>query len=394
MPDSTLNPPVLSEPQQQVLHLLMQLAPYEGGLITLIGDESAPLVEQFIRSAQPLWVVCNLSAPPTNAQLLLRAIAECYKIRISETDEIGEISVKLREFFRLSRQDSQHAIIVLEAAEALSQESVAALKELLDGADKADFCLILTSSHAAANWAMLTPYVSRTFDLVATHPNTLPSIPARGTPVRPPRLKLASLIVMGFLGLGVLGLVLFNKPPNEPLPAKPVPPVAVSPPPVVQPQPTPLTPDPEPIVIPTEPALAPPATAPTPPTPAKTQQKPKVVLKQEVVEVEFIHDADWLLAQSPSHYTIQIIALKKAKKFNAISASFRDSGAELARYPLLRNGAVLNALVYGIYEHQEEAQRIAADPALSVEGIKPWVRRLDEVHADIEKARRPEAHSQ
>ena len=88
------------------------------------------------------------------------------------------------------------------------------------------------------------------------------------------------------------------------------------------------------------------------------------------------------------------IALKKEKKFNAISASFRDSGAELARYPLLRNGAVLNALVYGIYEHQEEAQRIAADPALSVEGIKPWVRRLDEVHADIEKARRAEVHSQ
>ena len=391
MPDSTLKPPLLSEPQQQVLHLLMQLAPYEGGLITLIGDESAPLVAQFIRNAQPLWAVCNLSAPPVNAKLLLRAIAECYKIRISETDEIGEISVKLREFFRLSRQDSQHAVIVLEAAEALSLECIAALKELLDGADKADFCLILTSPHAAANWAMLTPYVSRTFDLAATHPNTLPSIPASGTPVRPSRLKLASLIVMGVLGLGVIGLVLLNKPPNEPLPAKPVPPVAVLPPPVVPPQPVPLTSDP---LVPAEPAIAPPAIAPALPTPAKTQQKPKVVSKQEVVEAEFIHDADWLLAQPPSHYTIQIIALKKEKKFNAISASFRDSGAELARYPLLRNGAVLNALVYGIYEHQEEAQRIAADPALSVEGIKPWVRRLDEVHADIEKARRAEVHSQ
>lgn len=367
----------------------MQLAPYEGGLIALAGEGSAVVIEQFINKAQHLWALCYIPAPLHDAKSLLLEIAECYKIRLSENDEISEIIVKLREFFRLSYQDSQHSIIVLGSTEKLSQESISALRQLMDGATKSDFCIILTSLHSVAALKQITPYTSRIFDVAM--PEVTPVISGRSSSTNRPWLKIGSLTLIGVLG-AIVGFFLLNKPTPAPLSKSPPPLVALPSPPLQStlppvPQAEPL---PESTTIPEDPTPSEITVIPTPPGPIHMEPTPDVS-PQQTLEKKRIQNADWLLAQPPSHYTIQIIALKNEKKVEQVSKLFQDKETVLARYPLLRRGVVLNALVYGVYEQLEQAQHIAADPSLSVDGIKPWVRRLDEIHADIEKAKQAAA---
>lgn len=379
----------LPEPTQKLLYLLMQLAPYEGGLIRVAGGSNSgksALIAQFIAKAQPLWAVVTISSGLPGRMLLL-AIAEKYNLRVEEDDQIDEISRKLRDFFRLSQQNSQHSIIVMEDAEALSEEAATALAVLLEGATKGDFCIILVTDAppvASAQIERLLPYVSRTLELadaIAT--------PAFAQTLPFPWLKAIALLLMGTLALAAVmqvkkmeakraEQVASKEAVVEPLPLTRAAEEALPPPEVL------LTPDPQPVVVPEspEPMPEPPKLEVLP-----TVKTPPVETNQESVDIAPLHDENWLLAQPPLSYTVQIIALKNSLKIKRISESLEAKGQTLAHYPMLRKSGVLDALVYGIFTTQAEAQRIAEDPSLSVEGIKPWVRRLDEVHADIEKAK-------
>lgn len=89
-------------------------------------------------------------------------------------------------------------------------------------------------------------------------------------------------------------------------------------------------------------------------------------------------DADWLMAQAPDKYTIQIIGLKDRDRLATFARghAFEDL---LAQYTMQRDGKDFFVLVQGIYSSLEAARTARAALPDNVRIGKPWIRRLGAV---------------
>lgn len=102
-------------------------------------------------------------------------------------------------------------------------------------------------------------------------------------------------------------------------------------------------------------------------------------------------DENWLLTQSPELYTVQFAALKNRASIQKMIDGFKQK-SQLAVYVLTRQSGELHALSYGLFKSQDEAEQAAKKLAPKFGGMKPWIRTLAAVHADIKKtqaARQP-----
>ncbi|MDQ7014876.1 MAG: SPOR domain-containing protein [Gammaproteobacteria bacterium] len=98
-----------------------------------------------------------------------------------------------------------------------------------------------------------------------------------------------------------------------------------------------------------------------------------------------LHDKAWLLSQKDSHYSMQILAVRsKQELLQEIKKSNLEQG-ELAYYPIIRNGHVWYALLYGLFEHRADAQQAIKKLPTHLRQNKPWLRSLRAIKKAIQQ---------
>jgi len=111
--------------------------------------------------------------------------------------------------------------------------------------------------------------------------------------------------------------------------------------------------------------------------PAPLAEKPKAQEK-----VSKWHREDWLLAQNPNHYTLQLVAMSKEHTIKNYLKKHNFS-EDAGYYYSERNGKSWHAVFHGIYPDRQSAKKAANQLAKS-QGIKEaWIRKLKTVQIII-----------
>lgn len=157
---------------------------------------------------------------------------------------------------------------------------------------------------------------------------------------------------------------------------------------------------PPPAVDPGEPddaAPAPPELArtqkPTPPPPPR-EQSPRPAVPPPVAAAPApapaapaggVRREDWLLAQAPGHYALQLMATPREKGVKDFIRA-RGLGDEAAYFRFSKGGEPWYAVVYGMYPSRAAADAVAGDMPGNLRGIKPWVRSFASIQKVIRAA--------
>ncbi len=98
-----------------------------------------------------------------------------------------------------------------------------------------------------------------------------------------------------------------------------------------------------------------------------------------------ILDESWILAQNPSHYTLQVIALSSREKLEALVQGY-DQLAPLAIYTTPGNSRTLYILLQGNYAQLDAARsaRDAFPPALQ-KADELWIRQFGKVQEQVKE---------
>ena len=93
-------------------------------------------------------------------------------------------------------------------------------------------------------------------------------------------------------------------------------------------------------------------------------------------------DAQWIMAQEPDAYTIQIMGTHSPSNLNRFLTRY-EFDARLARYTVQRNRQDWSVIVTGIYPNFRSARVAAGSLPAPVRSNQPWVRRFAEIQSDI-----------
>ena len=103
-----------------------------------------------------------------------------------------------------------------------------------------------------------------------------------------------------------------------------------------------------------------------------------------------LHREDWLLKQSPSDYTIQILGVRNERSLLMFVAEHRLDRSGLAGYYRSRfKGNIWFPLVYGTYPTVEDAQQAIAGLPETIRRMSPWIRKMAVVQTEIQAFSRP-----
>jgi septal ring-binding cell division protein DamX len=91
---------------------------------------------------------------------------------------------------------------------------------------------------------------------------------------------------------------------------------------------------------------------------------------------------DWIAAQDPAHYTIQIVAAHNPQAIGRIARAYGYS-ADLAQYRRLRNERDWYALLHGSYPNLEAAKAALDRLPAEIRPFGPWVRRFGAVQRQL-----------
>ena len=94
-------------------------------------------------------------------------------------------------------------------------------------------------------------------------------------------------------------------------------------------------------------------------------------------------DEEYLLALDGARFTLQIMGSDDLAKLQGFA---RAQSIPLRQYRKLRNGRQWYALVHGEYQGRAEAEAALSGLPASVRRLRPWIRRLDGVQAEIRQA--------
>lgn len=155
-------------------------------------------------------------------------------------------------------------------------------------------------------------------------------------------------------------------------PAPPVSPSAAAPPaPSAPSPPQPLSPAPP----------APPTAAPAVPPPAPRQAMP-AAKPRTAAKSAAIRGREWLLAQSPAKYTLQLMGGRDSESLKRFVRRHHLEG-KVAVYRTRYRGGPWYVLLYGIYPNHDAAVVARKDLSKAVRGASPWPRSLSSVQAQI-----------
>lgn len=125
---------------------------------------------------------------------------------------------------------------------------------------------------------------------------------------------------------------------------------------------------------------APPTVAPTPVAPPSAEVA--TIKPAEPATASGLRDADWLKARDPKNYTVQLYSGKDLDKLKEIAASTASTDPQ-AYFTTGSRTSPWYSLVMGDYPDSAAARAVAAAIAARSAQLKPWVRRLDEIQANM-----------
>lgn len=403
--------PQEEQPHQQRLHMLLYLAPYSEVLLVTgsAGSGKTTLLNHFVSQAHATWRVCQVNVHPLmDASEVLRLIYAGFGLSGPSAGQVDPVEVLIDQL-RIMKSSGQHPIVAIDDAHELAEAALLLLARLLAARENQQSLLsivLFCQPHietmlAAPSLQSLRQHITHTF-----------GIPSLAAPVAGKRVPVSAaggrsikpLWIAGGL-VAVIAVVLAVKDHvNALLNSKPAVPLTTAAPPSaslkaaapVPPRPAPLTEAPaqsqpatsEIVKLP-EPALpAPlvntPASVSALEKPAQLPTRP-VAPSAAIQPTRSVKGEGWLLAQNPSHYTLQLMAMQKKAPLLIFAAQQAPHNGEIAHFRARRGNDLWHVLVYGIYPGRAQAERAAkATPALA--GLKPWVRRLSGVQDDIKKA--------
>lgn len=117
--------------------------------------------------------------------------------------------------------------------------------------------------------------------------------------------------------------------------------------------------------------------------PARRADNPaEVVARRNVPPATAIGNnrEDWIRAQSPHHFTLQLVTASKEQSVVEVIA-LAHLGAEVAVFKRELNGTIAYSAVYGVFETQEEAKDAVAALPARARDAKPWVRPFADIQA-------------
>jgi septal ring-binding cell division protein DamX len=119
--------------------------------------------------------------------------------------------------------------------------------------------------------------------------------------------------------------------------------------------------------------------APTPTSPIAAEAAPAVVADEPLLRGE-----DWIAAQDPARYTIQVMALNDRGVLEGIVAGYEDL-APFAIYTVQKSTSPLHVLVQGSYPDVASARAVQNRfPRKIQKKDKLWIRRFERVQALLE----------
>ncbi len=108
----------------------------------------------------------------------------------------------------------------------------------------------------------------------------------------------------------------------------------------------------------------------------------------KVVSVDQGNQKDkWLLAQNPTGFTLQLFGTDKKENADQFIEEHRIAG-DAGYFYTQRNGKDWYSVIYGAFADKKAAQQTAKTLPASLNKIKPWVRRFDDIQANINASRK------
>ncbi len=418
--DDIFDAPPLHE---QHLHMLRYLAPYSELLLVIGGKESGKtaLLEQLLASASASWRVCRIDATPMlDEDGILATLSAEFGLRVSKTQNRETRLRLLSERLREMRLDAHRPILAIDNADQLRESALLLLARILEAGDDSQGLLtIILFCQPQIEPMLATPALAPLRQRMA-HAFYLPASSGdQKTSGQPSKKGKKVLWLTGItITLAAAALLLQNQinispdkdtaPPAStatlaqgkamPLEIPPLHPalstqqreaalaqlanvdvqakeagLSVSN--------VPPAPEPMPAVPPDEatPATIAPSTQPDANTVAapakKATSEPVTTLKGE----------PWLLTQSPSHYTLQLMSMKTEAPLQAFTAS-HPLTTETAYFRVNRLGETRHVLLTGIYATRAQAEQAAQD-ITKLTGITPWIRSIGSIQDDLKKSR-------
>jgi DamX protein len=97
-----------------------------------------------------------------------------------------------------------------------------------------------------------------------------------------------------------------------------------------------------------------------------------------------IHQKEWILQQSVTHYTFQLMGSWDKQEVVAFLEKYALAG-DVAEFESMRNGRVWYALIYGVYDNKQAALDASSKWPAPINTLPSWLRRFDSVQQQIEK---------
>lgn len=100
--------------------------------------------------------------------------------------------------------------------------------------------------------------------------------------------------------------------------------------------------------------------------------------------VPAMHRQDWILQQSATDYTFQLMGSWDEKEVLEFLDKYALTG-DIAKFESMRNGRVWYALIYGVYDSKQAALDASNTWPAPINTLPSWLRRFDSVQQQIKK---------
>lgn len=112
-------------------------------------------------------------------------------------------------------------------------------------------------------------------------------------------------------------------------------------------------------------------------------QRPVAVVLPTLPEpAESLFGSDWVMAQTPGHYTYQLMGSWEREEVDAFIEQYALVG-DVAVFESMRNGQVWHVLIYGVFEDKQAALAAVKTWPAPLNTLPSWLRRFESVQQQI-----------
>jgi DamX protein len=117
----------------------------------------------------------------------------------------------------------------------------------------------------------------------------------------------------------------------------------------------------------------------------KAEQSP-LKSKQRLKAKKQIYRENWLLAQNPTYFTIQILGVRSEKALlNFVESHLLRNPNPIAYFQTAYKGDDWYPLLFGIFSSQKNARKAVGELPEEIQKLSPWIRNVASVQKSIQK---------